>query len=75
MQLQYFEHVYFQNIGNLTIPQAEYHQKRLERAHKRHLSALRTLAQVRKLLKPGGVNQINIAEQQVNVAGEPPPSR
>jgi len=73
LQLQFFEHLYFQSLMNLTNSQDEYHQKRIDRVHKRHLSAIRTLAQVRKLLKPGGVNQINIAEQQVNMAGEPQP--
>ncbi len=44
-----------------------FYQKWQERCHRRFLSACKTLAQVRKLL---GVNvQINIAEQQVNVAG------
>ena len=75
LQLQFFEHLYFQSLMNLTNSQDEYYQKRIDRAHKRHLSAVRTLAQVRKLLKPGRVNQINIADQQVNVAGEPPPSK
>ena len=44
-----------------------FYQKWQERCHRRFLSACKTLAQVRKLM---GVNvQINIAEQQVNVAG------
>lgn len=67
-QVQYFESLYAQNIRNLTIPQSEYHQKRLDRAHKRHLSAVRTLAQVRKLLKPA-LAQINIADKQINTTG------
>jgi hypothetical protein len=69
-QLQYFEGLYAQNIRSLTIPQAEFHQKRIDRAQRRHLSAVRILAQVRKLLKPGvpQVAQINIAEQQINTA-------
>ena len=67
-QLQYFEGLYAQNMRNLTIPQAEFHQKRIDRAHRRHLSAIRTLAQVRKLLKPGTpqVAHINIGERQIN---------
>ena len=73
LQLQFFDQLYSQNVGKLSIPQDEHYQKCIDRAHKRHLSAVRTLAQVRKLLKPGGVNQINIADQQVNVAGEPRP--
>jgi hypothetical protein len=40
--------------------------KRLDRLHKRYLSAMRSLAQVRKLLK-AKVAQINIGEkQQIN---------
>ncbi len=37
------------------------------RAHKRYLSAIKTLALVRKLAVP--VLQVNIARKQVNVAG------
>lgn len=66
-QLQYFEAIYAQNIRKLTIQQSESHQKRIDQAHWRHLSAVRTLAQVRKLLnRPPTVTQINIAEKQVN---------
>jgi hypothetical protein len=46
--------------------QSEYHQKRMDRAHTRYLSALKTLAQVRKLAVP--VLQLDIAKKQVNVA-------
>ena len=56
----------------------EFHQRRIDHAHKRYLSALRTLDQVRKLALP--VLQVNIARRQVNVAagaaageGLPPP--
>ena len=48
-----------------THAQGEYHQKRMDRANARYLSALKTLAQVRKLAVP--VLQVNIAEKQVNV--------
>ncbi len=74
LQLQLLEGLYVQNMSNLTIPQAEFHQNRIDRAHSRHLSAIRTLAQVRKLLKPGTpqVAQINIAEQQINTTGDSP---
>ena len=37
LEVQYFEALYAQNMRNLTIPQAEHHQKRLDRAHRRHL--------------------------------------
>ncbi|MGH3148866.1 MAG: hypothetical protein ACRDTR_24055 [Rubrobacter sp.] len=65
-QLQYFEALYAQHIRDLTIAQAEHQQKRIDRAHKRHLSAVKTLAQVRKM---GPAIQINIADKQINTAG------
>jgi len=70
LQLSFYEDHYVKNLGNLYIDQGEYHQRRLDRLHRRHLSAIRTLAQVRKLVKPGvpQVAQINIAEQQINTA-------
>ncbi len=43
-----------------------YLQDRLDRAHRRYLSAIRTLAQVRRLLMPPV--QVNIGAQQVNAA-------
>ena len=47
-----------------------YYQRCLDRAQKRYLAAIRTLAQVRKLAVP--VLQVNIARKQVNVAGACP---
>jgi len=47
---------------------AEYKQKRLDRAHKRYLAAVKALAQIRKM---GPAIQINIARKQLNVAGAP----
>jgi hypothetical protein len=44
-----------------------YFQKCIDRAHKRYLFAIKTLATVRKLALP--VLQVNIAEKQANVAG------
>lgn len=67
-QLQYFESLYHQHLQGMTIVQSDYYQRRIDRAHNRHLSAVRTLAQVRKLLKPS-VAQINIADKQINTAG------
>jgi len=57
----------FAHMKELSIPQAEYWQNRIDRAHRRYLSAIRTLATVRKLAVP--VLQVNIAKKQVNVAG------
>lgn len=50
----------------MSIAQANYFQQRLDKAHARFLSALRTLAQGRKLALP--TLQLNIARNQVNVA-------
>jgi hypothetical protein len=52
---------------NPTIAQGDYQQRLIDRAHRRYLSALKTLALVRKLALP--VLQVNIAKKQVNVAG------
>ena len=56
----------FAQAGNLSIGQAEYWQNRIDRAHRRHLSAIKTLATVRKLAIP--VLQVNIAKRQTNIA-------
>ena len=69
LEVQLFEALYAQNMRKLTIPQAEYHQKRLDRAHRRHLSAIGALAQMRKLLKGTAITQINIADKQINTTG------
>jgi hypothetical protein len=69
LEVQFFEALYAQKMRKLTIPQAEHHQKRLDRAHRRHLSAIRALAQIRKLLKGGAITQINIADKQINTTG------
>lgn len=66
LQLHYAELIYNQELPNMSWEQNEYHQKRIDRLHRRYLSAMRSLAQVRKLLKPK-VAQINIGEkQQIN---------
>jgi hypothetical protein len=44
----------------------------MDRAHKRYLSALKALAQVRKLALP--VLQVNIADKQLNVANVAAPA-
>jgi hypothetical protein len=69
LEVQLFEARYAKNMRKLTIAQAEHHQKRLDRAHGRHLSAIRALAQVRKLLKGTAITQINIADKQINTTG------
>jgi len=69
LEVQLFEALYVRNMRNLSIRQADYHQKRLDRAHGRHLSAIRALAQIRKLLKGTTITQINIADKQINTTG------
>jgi hypothetical protein len=51
---------------DLSITQADYHQRRIDRAHKRFLSAIKTLATVRRLAVPVLIGQVNIAQKQVN---------
>jgi hypothetical protein len=48
------------------LQQREYYQRCQERAQRRYLAAIRSLACVRRLLRPGV--QVNIAARQVNVA-------
>jgi hypothetical protein len=66
LHLHYAENIYVQAMHELTITQATFHQRRLSLAQSRYLSAIRTLAQVRRLQVPAV--QVNIAEQQLNVA-------
>jgi hypothetical protein len=66
LQVQCYETLYAQNAGKMTLAQGEHHQRRMDRAHNRHLSAVRALAQVRRMAPPV---QINIAEQQINTTG------
>ncbi len=66
LQLHYAEALYTQ-IKDMSLQQAAFHQSRISKAHARYLSAIRTLAQVRRLEVPAV--QINVGGQQVNVAG------
>jgi len=52
---------------DLTSKREEYHQRRIDAAHRRYLSSLRTLSQVRKLALPAV--QISVGGNQVNVTG------
>jgi hypothetical protein len=67
VHLQYAEITYAQALGTLNTDWTEAYQKRIDRAHRRYLSGIRTLAQVRRLRVPASV-QINVGEQQTNVA-------
>ena len=66
LQLQYADAIYAEKMDNLTMAQSEYHQRKLDRLHRRYLSSIKALAQIRKL---GPAVQINIADKQVNTAG------
>src|SRR5918997_1334760 len=66
LQVQCYETLYAQNATKMTLAQGEHHQRRIDRAHNRHLSAVRALAQVCRM---GPAMQINIAEKQINTAG------
>jgi hypothetical protein len=66
LEVQLFEALYAVGMKSATLTQGDHRQKRLDRAHRRHLSAIRTLAQVRKL---GPAVQINIADKQINTTG------
>ena len=66
LQLNYVETLHAQRLqGELSWKATDHYQDWLDHAHRRYLTAIRTLAQVRKLLVP--VVQVNIAEKQVNV--------
>lgn len=67
LQLHYAEGLRLQT-KEVTSQQEEFHQRRISKMHTRYLSAIRTLAQVRRLEVPAV--QVNIGQQQVNVTGE-----
>jgi hypothetical protein len=64
--VHWYEDSFVEGIDDMSIRQAVFHQGRIDKAHARFLSAIRTLAQVRKLALP--TLQLNIARNQVNVS-------
>ncbi len=66
LQVHYADFIYTQHMNKFTLEQGYYYQQRQDRAHRRYMSAIRTLAQVRRLLIPPV--QVNIGNQQVNAA-------
>jgi hypothetical protein len=64
LTVNYYE-ILFAQSTRLASRDAEHHQRRIDAAHRRFLSAAKTLATVRKLALPA--IQVNIAEKQVNV--------
>jgi hypothetical protein len=66
LNLYYVDALYAQRLNNVTFAEGEYFQRRQDRAQRLYLSAIRTLAQVQRLLVPAV--QVNIGAQQLNVA-------
>jgi hypothetical protein len=66
LQVQDADIRYAQAPNDLPITWKEFYLRRMDKANKRYLSAIKTLATVRKLAIP--VLQVNIAKKQVNVA-------
>lgn len=62
LEVQYYDTLYAQNMRELTLRQGDYHQRRQDRAHTRFLSAVKSLAVIRRLQLP--VVQVNIGEKQ-----------
>lgn len=54
---------------SMSLALAQHYQRCIDRAHRRYLSALKALAEVRKL---NVTVQLNIARKQVNIAGGAP---
>ena len=68
LALQHAELLWTQrSSGRVSVQELDFYERHLDRAQKRYLSAIRTLAQIRKM---GPAVQINVAEQQVNVVGQ-----
>jgi hypothetical protein len=63
--VHWYENAYA-NASGWNISQAGFQHRKIDKAHARFLSAVRTLAQIRKLALP--TLQVNIAKNQVNVA-------
>jgi len=70
LHLHYLEATYT-NRDSVTLELGAYYQRCISAAQKRYLSAIKTLAVVRKLTIP--MVQVNIARKQVNVAACPAP--
>ena len=55
-------------MGDLGLQWAEFYQRRIDRAQKRFLSAIKALALVRRLQLPAV--QVNIGEKQMNIVAQ-----
>jgi hypothetical protein len=68
LHLHYAEASYAQKMDTLNVEWSDAYQRRIDRAQRRYLQVIRTLAQVRRLALPAV--QVNIAGHQVNQIGE-----
>lgn len=76
LRLSHTEALYTDRLmaNKLSIEQADYYERRLSAAQRRYLRSIETLARVSKLLRSATV-QVNIGQQQVNVAGDVKPGK
>jgi len=65
LQVGYADASYAQKAGTMSLEWSDYFLKRIDRAHRRLLTATKTLATVRKLAQPSV--QINVGERQINL--------
>ena len=70
LHLHLVDAFYAQNMQRLSIQQLDFHERRVSLSQRRYLSAIRTLAHVRRLQVPAV--QVNIAGQQINLAAISP---
>jgi hypothetical protein len=70
LQVQDADVRYAQGQQGCTPAQGTYHQRRMDRAHRRFLSAVRTLALVRRLALPVPLAQVNINPPGANSTGQ-----
>ena len=70
LRLNYTEHRYTNLVYQKSIPvnDANYWERRLSSTQKRYLTAVEMLAKIKRLRLPA--MQVNIADKQVNIAGE-----
>ena len=66
LEVHYADTVHAHHVKTCNPPLLDCLQRHQDRAQRRYLSAIKTLVQVRRLLVP--LVQVNIAQQQVNVA-------
>lgn len=71
LQLHQVEAAYYAK-PSLPIELADHYQRSCDRAQRRFLTAIKALAEVRRLALPVLLAQVNIAGKQLNVAGQPP---